>query len=285
MKKMDHYKAVIAENLACLCCPKCGARFALADGALLCDNRHRFDIAAKGYINFMTGAKVAAEHYDDALFESRAAVFQKGFFAPLLSEIAGIIAQYSEKAGIIADIGCGEGSALSDLTEKTGAAGVGLDLSKQGIAAAARRGLSDAIWIVGDLTRLPLKNGGADVLLNMLSPAHYQEFDRAVKAGGLIIKILPGENYLRQLRTYFYKGSDKEFYSNERTADYFKAHYPGCAEKEIGYTVAADEAFLYHIARMSPLSSEKGANAATLFSQSGAKEITAEFKILIGNAL
>jgi 23S rRNA (guanine745-N1)-methyltransferase len=280
MKKIDHYKKRINENINCLICPKCGERFSLSENTLLCGYGHRFDIAAKGYVNFMTGAKVAAEQYDATLFDSREIVFQNRFFDPLLFEMQNIILNYNEKPGLIADIGCGEGSALEWLTEKTGAAGIGLDLSKQGIGSAARRGLANVIWIVGDLTKLPLSDRSADVLINMLSPANYKEFDRTAKPNGMILKVLPGEHYLRELRTYFYKGGEKETYSNERMADAFKAHYPNYIEKELTYTAKTDAEFLFHLARMSPLASDKGIDAAEKFSQSGLQEITAEFKIL-----
>ncbi len=54
--------------------------------------------------------------------------------------------------------------------------------------------------MIGDLANLPLLDNSIDILLNLLSPANYQEFARVLKPGGLLIKVIPGSEYLKEVR-------------------------------------------------------------------------------------
>ena len=61
-----------------------------------------------------------------------------------------------------------------------------------------------------------------DTILNLFSPSNYQEFDRILKPGGQVIKVVPAASYLKELRQAFYPDdSAKQVYSNERVVDKF----------------------------------------------------------------
>ena len=59
---------------------------------------------------------------------------------------------------------------------------------------------SGAAWFVADLKRLPVRSAAADVVLNVFSPADYAEFRRVLAPDGELLKVVPGPDYLREVR-------------------------------------------------------------------------------------
>ena len=74
-----------------------------------------------------------------------------------------------------------------------------MDLSTAAIALATDHPVS-AVWCVGDLCRLPLLDASMDVVLDVLSPAAYDDFRRVLRPGGLLLKVYPQAGYLQELR-------------------------------------------------------------------------------------
>lgn len=180
-------------------CPQCGKPLCLHMNSLVCSSGHCFDLSRRGYVNLAPSHDQAAEKYDSELFESRSRVFGDGFYAPVLNTIADML-QSRETPFLALDIGCGEGYYANELARRFPAARfVGLDLSRDAVTAAARGG-SSVHWLVADLKKLPFADHSADVLLDVLTPADYAEFRRVLKAGGELIKVVPGAEYLRQVR-------------------------------------------------------------------------------------
>src|SRR5699024_1896748 len=104
---------------------------------------------------------------------------------------------------------CGEGSHLSSICDTVSldlevpVTGVGIDISKEGILAAAKN-YSNKVWLVADLAKMPFQEEQFDIILNILSPSNYVEFNRLLKDDGLVIKIVPQTNYLKELREIVY---------------------------------------------------------------------------------
>ena len=49
-----------------------------------------------------------------------------------------------------------------------------------------------------------------DVILNILSPANYAEFTRLLKPDGLFVKVVPENDYLKELRNVFYDETERQ---------------------------------------------------------------------------
>src|SRR5699024_10380001 len=132
-----------------------------------------------------------------------------------------------QKEGVTLDVGCGEGSHLNKLAEM-GLNGrkIGFDISKEGIQLAASHYRS-AFWCVADLSHPPFAFQQYDTILNIFSPSNYKEFKRLLAEKGQVLKVVPEEHYLIELRQHFYKGQEeKEVYSNKEVVDHFSDQFP-----------------------------------------------------------
>jgi len=247
--------AVLAQKLAPLMpvlrCPRCQSAFALNGTSLICENRHCYDLSKRGYVNLAPSHDQAAEKYDAELFDSRRLVFEHGFYQP----IAEAIAQWLPDAPItVLDAGCGEGYYARLLAEQFPRAQlIGLDISRDAITAAAREP-GRANWLVADLKRLPVADHSADLLLDVLTPADYAEFRRVIKPDGLMIKVVPGSDYLCEVRKAvapWLRSGDT--YDNTRVIDHLREHADILEECEVRLTrpLSSDESHAF--LRMTPM--------------------------------
>lgn len=228
-------------------CPICKEQMSISDtGKVACSNNHSFDIAKQGYINFMT--KPVNSMYSKELFEARQQVITSGLYDELQRKIAAHIAgQY------ILDTGCGEGSHLARICGKVeNSVGVGIDIAKEGIASAAKF-YDGHIWCVGDLASSPYNAQAFDVILNILSPANYDEFKRLLKPGGKVIKVVPQEGYLKELRQQAFADSEKESYTNSLTVERFMESFEHVEVERIRYTVPLGADLVPKLLEMTPM--------------------------------
>ena len=240
----------ILQQAALFRCPLCHGRILAEDTSLRCERGHDFAISRKGYVDFCPSARAGA--YDDALFDSRSRFIAGGFYTELIEDLKGILEQYASE-GPILDAGCGEGSFLKAvLPDPEARPCIGLDLSRPGIQRAARGG-SGWLWAVGDLSRLPFQNGSMAAVLNVLSPANYLEFDRVLRPDGVILKVVPGENYLAEVRALAKDRLRHETYSNERVIRLFAERFSVPETKEICKTYPLTPAQASDLVAMTPL--------------------------------
>jgi SAM-dependent methyltransferase len=108
---------------------------------------------------------------------------------------------------MVADIGCGNGTYLAELSRRGhGGQAVGVDLSA-GMLEAARGAAPRAGVLLGDASRLPLADGCADVALAPHMLYHVPdplaaiiELRRVTRPGGRVLAVLNGADHLRELR-------------------------------------------------------------------------------------
>lgn len=273
---------------AILKCPVCGGRFqAAGPRSLECFQRHTFDFAKQGYLNLMSHP--VHSHYDKELFAARRSIIAESkLYAPMHETIARVIHAYAgapASAPRVADMGCGEGSHLQGILRQLNSPeglGVGIDLSKEAIRLAARQE-ANALWIVSDLAHAPLQDQSVQVVLNLMSPANYGEFQRMVAPGGVVVKVVPGADYLRELRASLYDGHEKRIYSNEKTVMLFRRHFPVMEVTPLKYRQQLRAEQLRDLVRMSPLAWSAEQKRITAFTQREATEITIDVEILVGH--
>ncbi|WP_245983290.1 putative RNA methyltransferase [Ammoniphilus oxalaticus] len=271
-------------------CPICNLPMHVFElKSLLCSNNHTFDFARQGYINLTT--RQIQSKYSKKLFEARRKlIIEDGFFKPMNRAITDFICQHApremEPMSII-DMGCGEGSHLSNICDamssyhKKTVTGVGVDISKDGISLASRD-YDNKIWIVADLVNTPFRDQQFDVILNILSPSNYAEFNRLLKTDGIVIKVIPQAGYLQELRKTLFDTPEKQVYSNVDTVELFSANYQVIDCLRSSYTVTLNRSSVHSLLMMTPLSWDATENQIRTFLKEESTEVTVDLDVLVG---
>ncbi|AOV09046.1 hypothetical protein BI350_02515 [Sporosarcina ureilytica] len=271
-----------AQNEHLFHCPICSLTMELLEDArLVCEKHHSFDLSRQGYVNLAPQAHVTK--YDKALFEARKTMITNGFFDPLLDRLTALVDEHVQhkQAPTIIDAGSGEGSHLASIVSKLSnpATGVGIDLAKEGVLAAAKD-YPGHIWLVADLANCPFQDDAFDVMLNILSPANYAEFTRVLKPDGMFVKVVPENDYLKQLRTIFYEDAERQNEGNpvERMKDYFD----NVKTERITYEFPLNQTLLENLIQMTPLSWGASAGKIEAAMKSEIPAVTIDYTIIIG---
>lgn len=294
MGKFDKY----ADCGRVLACPVCGGSLQLQERSLVCDARHSFDLAKQGYVNLYRGKPI--NEYTKESFQERQTILEKGMYAHLLEEICDfLIKTYGQDAAevsgadskpakkVLLDAGCGEGYYTREIAQRLGAQLelYGTDLSRDSIqlAAGTANGMgsepADIKWFVSDIGRLPVADKSVDYVLDIFTSANYQEFQRVLADGGYLIKVIPGEGHVKELRE---AASDQLYhkeYKERRGATVFGEHFDVVLQKTVSRTfeVTPEERDIF--IRMTPL---LFAVDKSKIDWTQVKTITVEGQLLIG---
>ena len=206
-------------------CPICQENLTLVESSLKCGNRHSFDLAKFGYVNLAPQIKQSA-NYDKENFQNRQQILEAGFYQTILEGISDILAT-KPSAKTVLDIGCGEGFYSRKLQERhSDKTFYAFDISKDSVQIAAKSETNWAVnWFVGDLARLPIKDASMDILLDIFSPANYGEFRRVLSQNGILIKVIPTENHLKEIRQMLQEQLTKKDYSNQDIKEHFQEYF------------------------------------------------------------
>ena len=263
-------------------CPICQEKLTLVESSLKCYNRHSFDLAKFGYVNLVPQIKQSA-NYDKENFQNRQQILETGFYHAILEAVSDLLAN-SETSTTVLDIGCGEGFYSRKLQEshpdKTFYA---FDISKDSVQIAAKSEPNWAVnWFVGDLARLPIRDASMDILLDIFSPANYGEFRRVLSKDGILIKVIPTENHLKEIRQKVQDQLTNKDYSNQDIKEHFQEHFTILSNQtaSLTKTITADQ--LQALLSMTPLLFHVD---QTKIDWSQLKEITIEAEILVGKVL
>ena len=263
-------------------CPICQENLALLETSFKCYNRHSFDLAKFGYVNLAPQIKQSA-NYDKENFQNRQQILEAGFYQAILEVVSDLLSN-SKNAKTILDIGCGEGFYSRKLQEshpdKTFYA---FDISKDSVQIAAKSEPNWAVnWFVGDLARLPIKDGSMDILLDIFSPANYGEFRRVLSKDGILIKVIPTENHLKEIRQKVQDQLTKKDYSNQDVKEHFQENFTILSSQTASLTKPITAEQLHALLSMTPLLFHVDQSK---IDWSDLTEITIEAEILIGQAL
>lgn len=220
--------------------------------------------------------------YTEELFLARGRIFEDGFYAPLLDEISQIIKVYRKERPLeqlnIVDAGCGQGYYSKALAQNQDNLITGFDLSGDAIALAAG-GVHNALFMVADITNIPLADASWDILLDILTQANYKEFKRILKPDGIIIKVIPGEEYLIEIRKLLSGTIQKDSHSDEAVTQHFMAHHQLKEITEVHYTLPVNKTQAQDFLRMTPMT--LNVDTTRLPAQT-LQAITLHLKILVG---
>ena len=263
-------------------CPICQENLTLVETSLKCSNRHSFDLAKFGYVNLAPQIKQSA-NYDKENFQNRQQILESGFYQAILKGISDILAT-KPSAKTVLDIGCGEGFYSRKLQEShSDKTFYAFDISKDSVQIAAKSETNwEVNWFVGDLARLPIKNASMDILLDIFSPANYGEFRRVLSKDGILIKVIPTENHLKEIRQMVQEQLTKKDYSNQDIKEHFQEHFSIQSSQIASLTKPITAEQRQALLSMTPLLFHVDQSK---IDWSQLTEITIEAEILVGKAL
>lgn len=219
-------------------CPVCGEALSSDGKSLRCGKGHCYDIAKGGYVNLlMSNAPAAKRHGDDALMiKARRDFLEKGYYIPLRDAICRIITPFLAQGVSILDAGCGDGwysAALAAHLAQEGIAAdiLGIDISKDALKAAARRS-SEIGLAVASVYKLPVAEKSCSAVLSIFAPLAQEEFARVLEDNGLLLRVVPLEEHLWELKQAVYDVPREN---------------PPDAESVQGFELAASEEVRYSI--------------------------------------
>lgn len=281
LSKFEKAVATIKKNQDAYACPICKTRMKITkSGRLICKKEHTFDVSKKGYVNLINESKKT--NYDKELFVSRKGIFSQGFYQPVSDEIKNIVLEYMVNKNIqianILDVGCGEGYYSNQLSCVDKLNIFAFDISKDAISLATDYS-REINWCIADLSNLPFKDRSMDIIVDVLTPANYKEFKRVLNNQGLLIKVVPGDEYLKEIRNAVSGKLKSKSYSNKDTVEYSKSNIKLLGTKKIKYTLPVSPEQAMDFLKMTPMTSHIGTEEIDI---ENIKEITICMEIFYG---
>lgn len=278
MKKIERGQQFITKNIKLFRCNVCHEPYTDVQGtSLICPNQHQLDLNKKGSLVFLNHA--VNTEYDDKMLTARRQVLTAGLFDGIIDAVAGNLPNTKQ---VLLDVGTGEGTPLARLLERRSSldTAIGFDISKAGVNLATQLDTS-AFFTVADLAQLPFNDASFDSVVEFFSPSAYQEFNRVLKPGGKIIKVVPNKNYLHELREMLYPvDSPNHTYDNQKVVDRFMDQYPGAEIQNITYQWEIPSNLWIDLLHMTPLHWGARQEAQSAAEQTSLPFVTVDIQIL-----
>lgn len=198
-------------------CPVCGGMLEKLGNSFRCAQKHNFDVSKFGYVNLLMSSKSSAKrHGDDRLMvRARRDFLDKGYYGFLCDELCRICLKHLTDGSAVLDAGCGEcyysSAILRSFNDNGKALNInGVDISKDALEFAFKRksGVSTA---VASVFNLPVAESTFDAVLNVFSPEAFEEYNRVLKQGGILIRVVPLKDHLFELKQAVY---DTPYYND-----------------------------------------------------------------------
>ena len=218
-------------------CPVCKSEISLFERTYKCNNNHCFDLSKDGYVNLLMSQQSSLKrHGDDKLMvKARRDFLEKGFYNDLRQALCVTLKDALPDDSTIVDVGCGEGYYTSEISRVNNFEIFGIDISKDALKYASKS-VKNSSFAVASAFSLPFAENSADCVLSVFAPSAYDEFYRVLKSDGKLIKAIPLEEHLWELKCALYK----EPYKNKpekRNDELFKL----VSQKEIKYKINLTE--------------------------------------------
>ncbi len=214
-------------------CPVCKCEIFLFERTYKCSNNHCFDLSKDGYVNLLMSQQSSLKrHGDDKLMvRARRDFLEEGFYGELRQTLCQTLKENLPDKSTVIDVGCGEGYYTSEIAKNNSFEIFGIDISKDALKYASKS-VKNSSFAVASAFSLPFAESSADCVLSVFAPSAYEEFYRVLKKDGKLIKAIPLEEHLWELKCALYK----EPYKNKpekRNDELFNL----VSQKEIKYKI------------------------------------------------
>lgn len=191
-------------------CPVCSKKLERLGACCKCENNHSYDVARQGYVNLLMSQKSAGKHHGDdkLMVTARRAFLDKGYYRPLLDALIDCVKEHCGEKTQILDAGCGEGWYCASICRELKELGLevraaGIDISKAALIAFSKRS-ADIPLAVASVFAIPAASGSADIVTSVFAPLAAEEFRRVLRLGGVLIRVIPLEKHLLELKRIVY---------------------------------------------------------------------------------
>jgi 23S rRNA (guanine745-N1)-methyltransferase len=207
--------------------------------ALICSNRHSFDVARSGYVNLLQPQERRSKNPGDTpeAVAARRRFLERGHADKLVAAIVEALPLRAHDA--LLDAGCGEGHHTDAFRRAYGVEACGVDISVPAIELAAKR-YKECEWIVANADRfLPYADHSFDAVTSITARLSVDEFHRVLKADGTLLVAIPGADDLIELREVV-QGERVERDRVERTVELFASKFTLLRHELVQYAVTLD---------------------------------------------
>ena len=191
-------------------CPVCADGLALTTRTANCSRGHAYDLAKQGYLNLLPSASTGIEGDTAAMIEARGTFLAGGHYAPIRDVL---IAHTPPTATRFAEVGAGTAYYLAGVIAEPEAAeagaaeggpagervGIALDVSRYAARRAAKVDSRIGSVVCDAWKELPLRDGVADVVLDVFAPRNASEMRRVLAPGGTLLVVTPNQAHLAEL--------------------------------------------------------------------------------------
>ena len=243
----------LAEVVDLLACPHCRQAFLLApDGSTLrCEQGHSFDVARQGYVNLLS-AKPPRNADTPAMVAARQRFLSAGHYRPIADRLTELASTHGPRHPRLLEVGAGTGFYVSEVLQGLpGARAIALDVS----VAAARRAAGAHTHlgsVVADVwQRLPVADGGVDVLLDVFAPRNPAEFRRVLDSSGVLLIVTPEPEHLEEIRTPL-QLLDIQPAKHEQLAAALSQGFTAVAQESLRFVVTLGVAAVRDLVAMGP---------------------------------
>jgi 23S rRNA (guanine745-N1)-methyltransferase len=180
----------------------CGRPLERQARVLACAAGHTFDIARRGYVNLLQPQDRRSRSAGDSAdaLDARSALLDAGIGRAALDAIVERTRSLPLEEPVIVDLGSGSGELLAALAASRPSVAIGIDLSAAAAERAARR-FPDLTWVVANADRrLPIVDGGADLVVSLHARRNPSESARILRPSGHLIVAVPAADDLIELR-------------------------------------------------------------------------------------
>lgn len=161
---------------------------------LVCGSRHSFDLARGGWV---TLGQTPHEGDSASMVEAREAFLGAGHFEPIAEAVA---AAAGPAPACAVELGAGTAYYLARLLDaRPACVGLALDVSRPALRRAVRAHRRISAIRCDVWQELPLRDGCADVVLDVFAPRHGAEIDRILAPGGTLVVVTPTPRHLAEL--------------------------------------------------------------------------------------
>ena len=259
-------------------CPVCKSEISLFERTYKCGNNHCFDLSKDGYVNLLMSQQSSLKrHGDDKLMvKARRDFLEKGFYNELRESLCETLKVVLPESSTVIDVGCGEGYYTCEISKVNDLEIFGIDISKDALKYASKS-VKNSSFAVASAFSLPFDENSADCVLSVFAPSAYDEFYRVLKSDGKLIKAIPLEDHLWELKCVLYK----EPYKNKpekRNDELFKL----VSQKEIKYKInLTEKEDIENLFKMTPYYYKTGREDAEKLLSLKSLETTVHFAIEI----